>query len=205
MIWGRAQMSAQVANDVEWVMGFNEPELSTQSNITPTLGAELWRQMEQDYPDKRLVSPSASLSWLSQWWNAYVGMYGQAPRVDAVGSHCYGAWSAATAISKCQSDADQTVAWTQAHGVGEVWVTEFAHLPCWEGGEVGSIEFMQAMVAYYRQQPTITRWAWFQNAYHGTEPWSFGPDCNTSLVDIDTGQLTPMGEAYKALSREWFW
>lgn len=203
MIWGENQVGAQVSPDVEWVMGFNEPELTGQADILPARGAALWYEVEQDYPSKRLVSPAASLSWLTQWWDIYLAVYGVPPRVDAVASHCYGAWDAAAAISKCEAMADATVAWARDHGIGEVWVTEFAHLPCWSEGEVGSIEFMQAMVAYYRDTPEITRWAWFQNYYHGDEPWAFGPYCNTSLAEED-GTLTPLGEAYRPHLPQWF-
>lgn len=38
MIWGKAQVGVLIEPGIDWVMGFNEPELSTQANITPTLG-----------------------------------------------------------------------------------------------------------------------------------------------------------------------
>lgn len=196
MIWGRGDVGAEI--DTEWVMGFNEPGMPQQANIDPIEGAILWRQIEQDYPDKRLVSPSAGLGWLTAWWAAYLDAYGQPPRVDAVGSHCCGPYNAATAIAWCEANAGHVVAWAVDRGISEVWVTEFAHLPCWIDN-ADSIKFMQAMVTYYRKTPTITRWAWFQNSYHGDEPWAFGPDCNTSLVDIDTGERTALGEAYREL------
>lgn len=203
MIWGERQVSAQVMSDVEWVMGFNEPEMAGQANITPALAAKLWREIEQDYPDKKLVSPSASLGWLRDWYAIYWTVYGEAPRIDAVGHHCYGAWNEAFSIAKCKQSVDAVVEWAWVHNIPEVWVTEFAHLPCWPEGDAGTIKFMEAMVTHYRANPTITRWAWFQTSYHGTEPWSFGPYCNTSLVDIDTGELTAFGEAYKDLIPRW--
>jgi hypothetical protein len=91
------------------------------------------------------------------------------------------------------------VDWAWFHNVPEVWVTEFGHLPCWPDGNAGTVEFMQTMVTYYKEQPTITRWAWFQASYNGDEPWAFGPYCNTSLIDIDTGEMTPFGTEYQAL------
>lgn len=123
--------------------------------------------------------------------------------MDAIGSHCYGEWTAAQSINKCTASANAAVTWAQARDVPEVWITEFAHLPCWPEGDAGIIEFMETMVAHYRADPTITRWAWFQNSYHGDEPWAFGSYCNTSLVDIDTGELTAFGEAYRELMPRW--
>jgi hypothetical protein len=196
MVWGRGDVGKEI--DTFWVMGCNECDNPLQGNITPTLYAEIWHTMEMDYPDKRLVSASASLEWLTAWYDSYISRYGEPPRVDAVAHHCYGAYNAEWSIAKCKASARDTIAWAVGRGIAEVWVTEFAHLPCWIG-EADSIKFMQAMVTYYRKTPTITRWAWFQNSYRSDEPWAFGTDCNTSLVDIDTGELTTLGSAYKAL------
>jgi hypothetical protein len=183
--------------NTEWILGFNEPELKSQSNITPTQGAILWREIEQVYPDKKLVSPSASIAWLTQWYSDYVNLYGRPPKMDVVGSHCYGPWNVNTAVGTCKSGAENIVRWAKTRGINEVWITEFAMLPCWSGGESDSVEFMKQMIEYYKEKELITRWAWFQTSYIGNEPWSFGPYCNTSLVDFYSGELTEIGKAYK--------
>ena len=202
MLWDETQVGLPIGPG-EWLMGFNEPEMEGQANIAPALGAELWQQVESAYPDRRLVSPSASVPWLTEWWTTYVNLYGETPRVDAVGHHCYGAYDAQFAVTKCTAAADAIVAWASDRGVPEVWVTEFAHLPCWPEGDAGTIEFMQAMVEHYYTNPTITRWAWFQTSYRGDEPWAFGPACNTSLVDFDTWELTAFGIEYAKLPYGW--
>lgn len=200
MIWGKNDVGKPIGGDSEWLLGFNEPELVAQANITPTLGVELWRQVEQAYPDKKLVSPAASISWLTSWWNQYQIAYGEPPRVDAVAGHCYGAWTVDCAVSKCKLHADSLIVWAEARDISEVWITEFAFLPCWPEGDAGTLQFMEEMVVYYQALPRVTRWAWFQNSYHGDEPWAFGPACNTSLVDIDTGELTAFGTMYSTLN-----
>lgn len=199
MIWGKNQVGAVIDASIEWVAGPNEPEIAGQSNLTPTLGAQVWFQMEQDYPDKKLLSPAANISWLLSFRSEFIRMYGHPPRIDAVAHHCYGAWSTQSAISQCIASVNQAVTFAQVYDIPEVWVTEFAYLPCWPEGEQGSVEFMQAMVEHYKSVPEIKRWAYFQTSYYGTEPWSFGPTCNTSLVNIETGELTIQGQAYREL------
>lgn len=200
MIWGRNQVGAEVADDVEIVLGFNEPELEGQANITPTLAAEMWVQIEQDYPDKLLATPSANTWWLSQWVNAFQAIKGRPPRFEYVAHHCYGAYSADLAISKCTTMAQHVADWARAYGA-KVLVTEFAHLPCWPEGDAGTLGFMEGMVLFYRQDPDIEMWFWFENFYYGTESWAFGPYCNTSLVNED-GTLTVFGEKYRELGQE---
>lgn len=202
MIWDETLIGAALGGDSAWVMGFNEPELSGQASVTPTLAAELWREIETLYPDRKLVAPAASKYWLIQFDWMYQTFYGGHPRLDALAVHCYGAWSAAQGTAGCTDKVDVYVDLAQFWGIPEVWVTEFGYLPCWPDGEEGVLAFMEGMVDYYRQNPTVTRWAWFQTSYYGTEPWSFGPHCNTSLIDIETGALTPFGVLYEELGSE---
>lgn len=198
MLWDEASVDKEIGGNSDWLLGFNEPDLPTQANITPTLAAELWHEIERVYPDKRLVSPSVlSLAWLNEWYGACRVLYGRAPRLDAIAVHCYGAWTAAGGAMTCIDTLGRFVDWAKAHDVPEVWITEYAFLPCWSEGEPGSIEFMDAMQTYFKSEPAITRHAWFQLSYEGRESWSWGSHCNTSLIDFKSGELTPLGVAYR--------
>lgn len=81
-----------------WLMGFNEPNLSWQGNLTPTLAAELWHEIEAQAEGIKLVSPAPSQhagyygpdnNWLWQMVDAYQARYGQLPRFDAIAWHIY--------------------------------------------------------------------------------------------------------------------
>jgi hypothetical protein len=180
-----------------WLAIGNEPDNPKQSDFTAFQLAMAWPTIEATYPDHKLLAPGLlGTAYLDEFWSDHEDLWGRAPRVDGLSVHCYGEWSAEASITKCKAVAGSFVAWAEAHGVPEVWITEFALLPCWPGGVPDVLEFMAAMVAFFRDDPMITRWAWFQVSYMGTESWSFGPYCNTSLVDYYTGEITDMGAVY---------
>lgn len=196
MLWDETFVGNPLYGTSRWLMGFNEPELPSQANISPRDAAVLWREIESIYPSKYLVSPSVLyLSWLDRWYSEYQNLYGRSPRVDAVGVHCYGGWNALEAITLCKAKLEATITWAEERGIRQIWVTEYAYLPCMEGVQ-GSIDFMEAMREYFDSKEIITRDAWFQLSYRGDEPWAFGPHCNTSLVDFYTGRKTALGDAY---------
>lgn len=195
MIWNASQIGREITPD-RWLMGFNEPDQAGQADMTPLEGATAWRELEEAYPDRSLVSPGVSrLGWLEEWRQAYIDTYGEPPRVDALGFHCYGAFNAAAAFETCKAQTRNAVALAGRWGVDEVWLTEFAMVPCWNGMD-DSIAFLRSMLDWLSTQPKVSRAAWFQTTYRGDESWAFGPDCNTSLVDYDTGELTPLGAAW---------
>jgi hypothetical protein len=85
----------------------------------------------------------------------------------------------------------------RAWGVPEVWVTEFSFFSCNGWGLDYALAEAGKFRAWLDAEPMVRRFAWFQARYKGNEPWSFGPECNTSLVNWTTGDLTVFGEAYR--------
>lgn len=199
MTWAVRNMGQPVGGNSPYVLGPNECEFASQCNATPLEVAEAWALQETAYPDKRLVSPAVvNLEWLTQWWDASSALNGRPPRCNAVAFHCYAGWTWQEAANTCIARVGEAVSWAKERGIKEVWVTEFAYLPCWPDGVEGSILFMQAMIDYFESEPMVTRYAWFQMAYRGDEPWAFGGTCNTSLANVHTWELTPLGEAYRS-------
>jgi hypothetical protein len=195
MIWDETQMGVDPV-DSEWLLGFNEPDLAGQANITPTLAAELWHEIEAMYPDRKLVSPAVlSIGWLDDMWSEYDRLYGTAPRFDAVAFHIYpqrmcyqGCTVNYYLVVARDIYAKQAIDWAADHGIPEVWITEFALQPI-AAGEAGTIAFMEQFTAWMREEPAITRWAWFSLGSY----WPPGYD--TALVGPD-GTLTTFGEVY---------
>jgi hypothetical protein len=185
MVWGRDAVGAPVTGDSLWLMGFNEPDRANQADLSPAEAAVLWRTVETAYPDRKLVAPAPShvdVAWLERFRAAYVLRWGQAPRLDALAAHCYRATAA-----ECMATVGWYITQAQAWGVGEVWVTEFAFLPCWYGGgpagEERALAEAGAFVTWLRAQPKVTRWAWFASRIEGTEWWAErDPACNSALL-----------------------
>lgn len=192
MIWDASQIGYSLDGDDEWLMGFNEPEGVWQANLTPEQAAVEWRRLEATYPGRKLVSPSVlQLSWLKQWREAYQAEYGQPPKMDALGVHCYVAWEEpADAFRVCRTQLLVAQGYARKWSIGEVWLTEWALITDYPDE---ACQFMRLMVDWMRTQPRVTRYAWFQTYYRGDEPWAFGGP-NTSLW---TGtELSELGRMY---------
>lgn len=78
-----------------WLLGFNEPNLPSQADMTPTLAFQLWPYLEGT--GRKLVSPAVFAStncpgcgtWLEEWWSLCQARTPSC-RVDAIALHWYG-------------------------------------------------------------------------------------------------------------------
>lgn len=195
-----ADLSEAIANAQAsgWLMGFNEPNLSWQGNMTPAEAAELWPQIEAQAQATgiKLVSPAPSQhdpNWLWRMVDEYRARHGgQSPRFDAIAWHIY-----ATDPTTMQNFliARRNEALARGYDV-PIWVTEYGGY-CWESttGNTGNYEIMTAVTPWFNSTPWIGRYAWFANRIYGTEPWATGWQ-SCSLVNVTTGALNPLGVIY---------
>ena len=69
MIWGWYGQELPALPDYDTVLGFNEPNHATQANLSPQEAALGWMELQAAYPDKTLVSPSASPPNTEEWFD----------------------------------------------------------------------------------------------------------------------------------------
>jgi hypothetical protein len=193
MIWGASEVNTTLGGNSEWVLGFNEPDSANQSNLTPAQAAILWRQIEQKYPNRKLVSPApsgANPEWLVSFRDAYIANYGTAPRLDGLAVHCY-AWYA----SQCITHTQKFMTWANAWNVPEIWITEFSFSPTAPSNPTRALDEGKTFITWLQSQPQVTRYAWFASTMQGNEWWT-SPLFRTPLVDWNTGTLTSFGNMY---------
>ena len=124
-VWDASYIGQPLGGNSEWVIGPNECDQWDQCNTSPEKIAVAWRQLEAAYPDRKLTSPQVvrwDKRWLEQWYAAYVVLYGEPPKMDAVAIHTY--WG--NDITAYKEQVIYYVDLAQRWGVPEVWVTEFA-------------------------------------------------------------------------------
>lgn len=129
MLWGSGSTStwnsnakAAIAAGSDTLLAFNEPDLSTQSNLDPTTAANLFKQYMQPFAcQARLSAPAVTnggapmgLTWLGNFLQACSGC-----TVDVVPIHWY---DSATNIGYFQSYIQQAYV---AGGNRTLWITEF--------------------------------------------------------------------------------
>lgn len=193
MLWGAADVGRAIDGNSAWLMGFNEPDLANQANLTPVVAAIQWHTIERIYPTRRLVAPAPSHihpEWLPQFYAAYTDIYGRPPRLDALAFHCY------FPASDCIRLGKQFVAWAQTWNVPEVWCTEFAFLPAWRAQ---AEQEARRFVDWLEAEPLVTRYAPFANHVAGGEwYWPYtAAGTNPSVFEADGMTLTEIGAWYQ--------
>jgi hypothetical protein len=197
MIWGAATLNGPIPAGSHFVLGFNEPNFKSQSNLTPQQAATDWRSVEalaraQGAP---IVSPAVNFcgspanstqcsdpavtdpyTWLKDFFNACPTC-----KVDAIAVHWY------------NCDLPSLKAYIEGNGSLQgfvqfgkpIWLTEFS---CDGSHSVADQKaYMQAAVPWLESNPHVARYAWF----------SAGPIPSALLAN--NGALTELGATYVAL------
>jgi hypothetical protein len=210
MIWGHtgseqsaSGISSAVASFVSkgypYVLGFNEPDNCTQSNIpvdsthpnssctaVSSNAINLWPSFLNSAI--KTVSPAAQANTSGQAWTTTffgdVNANSTALRTDVIGLHWYG-WNAGS----CDATASQLasyISWAEGiAGNRPIWLTEWGCLNLSAPDVQTVVNFYNAALAVFARHPRVQRYAWY--------PWS----TNLALTNSD-GSLTALGTAYAA-------
>jgi hypothetical protein len=167
--------NAQAAIDAgaTHILGFNEPDLSEQANMSPDRAAAAWRKHIQPFAGKvKLVSPAITNGGppLGHDWMDRFLMACSDCTIDAIAIHIY---DSATNVAYFKS----YIANAGKKYGKPVWVTEFGG----SGTVAQQTEFIKLMVPYLNGLASVERYAYFGD-FEGTF--------------VQNGQLLPLGKAY---------
>ncbi|HET6339748.1 MAG TPA: glycosyl hydrolase [Polyangiales bacterium] len=195
MIWGHTgaerQASAIQASVTKFagskygaVLGFNEPDNPSQSDIPVAEAIQLWPSF--DNTALRIGTPgtAANANPGQAWFKDFMTQLNATPslRADFLAIHWYG-WNAGSCDAKA-SQLENYLKWAEAFpGDRPIWITEWGCLNQSAPDEATVIAFYKAAVAMFAKHPRVERYAWY--------PWS--TNCNLNAKD---GSLTKLGEAY---------
>ncbi len=167
MIWGAADVTAgtlsQVRQEGPYLLGFNEPDMASQSNMTPSQALSLWPQLMAT--GMQLGSPAVADGgatpggWLDQFMS---GAAARGYRVNFITLHWYGAdFATGPAVSQLESYLQAVYARYHL----PIWLTEFA-LANFGGSPATPTQqqqaaFLTAATAMLQRLPYVQRYAWF--------------------------------------------
>lgn len=200
MAWnsvGIPAVNAWVTNDpnVNYILGFNEPNFKDQANMTPTQAAAAWPSFETiaNTNNLKTVGPAVNycgdcvseggvtyndpFKYLDDFFTACVGC-----KVDYIALHWYGSGNSIVGYIENARKYNKPI-----------WVTEFAS---WDNSNpVKSVEeqmkYLAGTVNFLERDPDVYRYAWFigrRNSGQTTYPF-------IDLYGAD-GTLTPLGQLY---------
>jgi hypothetical protein len=195
MIWGHAggerqasgiqtSLTTFASRDYGYVLGFNEPDNPSQSNVPVAEAIQLWPSF--DNPAVRIGSPgtAANANPGQAWFKDFMTQLNanSSLRADFLAIHWYG-WNAGSCDAKA-SQLENYLKWAEAFpGERPIWITEWGCLNQSAPDEATVIAFYKAAIAMFAKHPRIERYAWY--------PWS--TNCN---LNDKAGSLTELGKAY---------
>ena len=195
MVWGATAAggvdTAGLAGEPV-VLGFNEPDLRAQSNLTVAQAIALWPDLMAT--GARLGSPAVATSHTlgaNSWLGKFMAQAGAAGlRVDFIAVHYY----------STNPDVAAFKSWlTKVYNAYHlpIWVTEWGLVDFTNPDRFTATEtatFFTAGTLMMDGLGFVEKQAWF-GLYDGLD----GLNVHTHLID-DAGQLTPVGQAFAAFS-----
>lgn len=196
MIWGAASVTdaslAQARANGPYLLGFNEPDMAEQSNMSVDRALALWPQLVQ--AGRTLGSPAVAYGadtpggWLDRFMS---GAAAKGYRVDFIALHWYGG------DFRTPQAVDQLTSYLEAvhrRYHKPIWLTEYALIDFSQGARFPSPDQQAAFVTASTEAldalPYLQRYAWF----------GLGADPSKPSSGLFTDGTTPTaaGRAYQA-------
>lgn len=146
--------------NTKYLLGFNEPNLTDQANMTPAQAAAIWSPVAALAKELnlKLVSPAMNYGTLAgysdpiKWLDEFFAQ----PNVDindiyAISIHCY--MSSASAV---QGYVEKFEKYNKP-----IWMTEFCAWDPVPGSVTTQMDYMCAVLNYLEANPNVERYAWF--------------------------------------------
>lgn len=172
------------------VLGFNEPDLEGQSNMTPEKCLELWPRLMT--LKQRLGSPApANSNWLEKFMPEAKR---RGLRVDFVCLHRYPDISNPGAVDEVEAMLQDAY---QKYGL-PIWLTECgaADVSAWHQPQLSkptaamARSFVKRLLAMLERLPFVERYAWFADRVD--DEYRLG-----SIFDPKAHRITPFGKIYR--------
>ena len=193
MIWGadtaaniQTSVAGFVSKGYKYVLGFNEPDNTTQSNVAVASALALLPAFDSAAAIA-VGTPATQANTTGQaWFTQYMAGVAASTtlRADFIAIHWYG-WNAGS-CDAAASQLESYIKYAEAFpGNRPIWLTEWGCLNQSAPTAAGVIAFFQGALAVFAKHPRLARYAWYQ--------WS--PNCEVYNTD-DT--LTALGQVYAA-------
>ncbi|GHT14378.1 hypothetical protein AGMMS4956_12090 [Bacteroidia bacterium] len=204
MLWNDVSNSGKTAirkykeshPECEYILAFNEPNLTDQANMTPTQAAAKWAAVKDLATElgMKIVAPAMNYGTLANysdpvvWLDEFFAIDGVSiDDVDALALHCY-----MNSPSAVKSYVERFRKYNKP-----IWMTEFC---AWEGNRTAEQqrEFMSDILNYFENDPIIERYSWFM--YEGNP--AANPQYALRPSGNRNGELTDLGKVYINMSSQ---
>ncbi|GFF22638.1 alkali-sensitive linkage protein 1 [Aspergillus udagawae] len=172
MLWGSkmfggwlAAIETALASGSNYILGFNEPDSSAQSAMSPSEAAQAYKQYITPYSGKaKLVSPGVTNSPSAgeglDWMNSFLQSCTDCG-ISTLAVHWYG-----SSADEFKTFVNQATSFASEKGLESVWITEFALSSDLSTGASSSesAQFLSEVLPWLDSQPMVGRYAYFMCA-----------------------------------------
>ncbi|MBB2942794.1 RNA polymerase sigma factor (sigma-70 family) [Actinoplanes lutulentus] len=166
MIWGAANVTdatlKQAKSEGDVLLGFNEPDLAEQSNMSVEAALDAWPKLEAT--GMTLVSPAVAFGgdtaggWLDRFMS---GAAAKGLRVDAIALHWYGSDFSKASVNQFLGYVDAV----HKRYDKPIWITEFGLInfgatPRYPS-DAQKVAFIKGATAGLEKRSFVQRYAWF--------------------------------------------
>mgnify|MGYP006272759269 CR=1 FL=1 len=174
------------SGEINYVLGFNEPDREDQANMTVQQAVDLWPKLEAlNIP---LVSP-APANWNRAWMGNFMKQVEENNlRVDYIAIHWYGPPNAENFIQMLRK-----IYYLYDR---PIWITEFA-VADWQANSIADnryskeqvLDFMKTVLPQLDKLPFVYRYSWFNGKPNGRV-------LGNSVLFDENDELTELGHFY---------
>ena len=172
MLWGAKDfggwattIETVLSSGSNYILGFNEPDIASQANMSPSDAANYYQTYITPYSGKaKLISPSVTSSTDSgvglSWFESFMSSC-QDCSISGLAVHWYG-----TTADEFKSFVTQAISTASAHGLSELWITEFALSADLNGSSdlATTAAFINEVIPWLESQTAVTRYSYFMCA-----------------------------------------
>jgi len=181
-------------HDIRWLMGYNEPNLTDQANMTPAAAAADWPRVVDlaRSLDLKLISPAMNWGTMPGFEdpNVWLDRFFEHENVDIDDLHAIRIHSYMSHAVALKGFVDMFT----RYGL-PIWVTEFC---AWyySTGEEFQMQFMSEAVVFLELHPQVEKYFWFipKGGWAGT--YNTNPPFHHLLTVTNPPELTPLGVVY---------
>ena len=159
-------------NNSNYILGFNEPERSDQSNLSVATAVNRWRRITSSFAGTgfKLVGPAVSDNVAGrEWLDDFMDIVDADPtlHVDEIAFHWYGTVNINNPQGGANSFLNRVAQYHNTYG-RNVWITEFAGLDF--GGNYTTEQmndwneaFLDIVIPVLESRDYVTRYAWWNH------------------------------------------
>ncbi len=193
--WGHDWLTNPENKKYKTALGFNEPDLTSQSNVSVDAAIAAWPDFMNS--GLRVGAPATAVAapW-SSWFSSFMDKTNSNNNlnVDFIPIHCYIDGTYADTFLQMIDDC-----YEKYHK--PIWITEFGiaewNQGKWNGNDPNAVnqvaEFMKKVLPELDKRSYVERYAWFP--FDPTDTYGGA----SGLYNVNTGQLNSLGLLYRSL------